>query len=90
VVQVYVKDLEASTRAPLQSLAAFTRVSLEPGESKVVELEVSPARLELVLDDGSRALEKGEFEVTVGGASPGARAVALGAAAPVKGRFALR
>jgi beta-glucosidase len=90
VVQVYVTDLEASTTTPIASLAAFQRVSLAPGESRVVELQVAPERLELVLESGQRVLEKGDFEVTVGGASPGARAVALGAPNPVRGRFAVR
>jgi beta-glucosidase len=90
VVQVYVRDVEASTTTPLSSLAAFERVALGPGESRVVALEVAPERLELVLDSGERVLEKGDFEITVGGASPGARAVALGAPTPVVGRFAVR
>jgi len=90
VVQAYVTDVEASARTPLESLAAFARVALGPGESRVVELELAPERLELVLDDGRRVIEKGDFDVTVGGASPGARAAALGAPAPVEGRFAVR
>jgi beta-glucosidase len=90
VVQVYVTDVEASTTAPLASLAAFQRVALEPGQSQVVTLHVAPERLELVLDDGRRVIEKGDFAVSVGGASPGPRAVALGAPTPVTGRFAVR
>ena len=55
-----------------------------------VELTVAPEQMQLVTADGRRLLEPGVFELTVGGASPGDRGVALGAPQPVRGRFTLR
>ncbi|HEY0868556.1 MAG TPA: glycoside hydrolase family 3 N-terminal domain-containing protein [Fimbriimonas sp.] len=71
VVQLYLRDLEASTRVPRHSLAGFRRVYLQPGEMREVEFELRPEQLTVVLDDGSRVLEPGEFEAFVGGGQPG-------------------
>jgi beta-glucosidase len=90
VVQLYVSDLEASVTVPVASLAAFRRVYLEPGESRVVELRVPAKALELVDEAGRRVVEPGTFAVTVGGASPGDRALALGAATPAGRELAVR
>jgi beta-glucosidase len=82
VVQLYVTDVEASVRVPLASLRAFQRVFIGPGESETVEFTVTPDMLAIVDEAGGEVVEKGEFRLTVGGASPGARAVALGAPKP--------
>jgi beta-glucosidase len=82
VVQLYVSALEAPTWAPLAALKAFDRVFVGPGESETVEFTVTPDMLAIVDDAGSKVLEKGQFRLAVGGASPGPRAVALGAPEP--------
>jgi beta-glucosidase len=82
VVQLYVTDVEASVRVPLTSLRAFRRVFIGPGESETVEFTVTPNMLAIVDGTGREVVEQGEFRLTVGGASPGARAVALGAPKP--------
>lgn len=87
VVQLYVTDLEASVRVPLASLRGFRRVTLAPRESRAVELTIGPKDLELVDEEGRRRLEPGVFVLTAGGASPGPRALALGAAAPVRAQL---
>ena len=45
VVQVYMHDELASVARPLKELVAFKRVTLNPGESKVVEFTVTPDKL---------------------------------------------
>lgn len=90
VVQLYVTDDAASTSVPLASLARFRRVELKPGETRSVTFELTPQDLELVNDAGERVLESGAFTVTVGGASPVERAVALGGAKPATGRLVVR
>jgi beta-glucosidase len=82
VVQLYVAALDASTRVPLASLKSFQRVFVGPGESETVEFAVTPDMLAIVDDAGRTVVEKGRFRLTVGGASPGPRAVALGAPRP--------
>ena len=87
VVQVYISDREASVEVPLQSLAAFRRVSLAAGESQVLQFSIEPEMLMLVDDEGRRRLEPGAFRLTIGGCSPGARGLALGAPQPVSATF---
>ena len=45
---------------------------------------VTPDMLAIVNDAGEAVVEKGRHRLTVGGASPGARAVALGAPRPAE------
>jgi beta-glucosidase len=84
VVQLYVSALDASTRVPLASLKAFDRVFIGSGEAETVEFKVTPDMLAVIDDAGKAVVEKGRFQLTVGGASPGARAVALGAPKPAE------
>ncbi|MCX7004926.1 MAG: fibronectin type III-like domain-contianing protein, partial [bacterium] len=83
VVQLYITDCEASVRVPQSALKAFTRVTLQPGEAREVAFEITPAMLALVDNAGEARVEPGTFVISVGGTSPGARSVALGAATPV-------
>jgi beta-glucosidase len=71
VVQVYVSHPEATMPAPLRALKAFRRVSLEPGERKVVRFTLSERDLSLVSTRGDRLVEPGPLVVAVGGAQPG-------------------
>jgi len=87
VVQVYLTDLEASVRVPRASLVGFGRVELAPGESQTAVIAIEPRAMELVNDEGRRVLEPGLFQVTIGGVSPGARALELGASRPASATF---
>lgn len=66
VVQVYIHDELASVARPLKELAAFGRVTLKPGESKVVELEIPYRRFALWDKDMVQRVEEGWFEVWLG------------------------
>ncbi len=83
VVQLYVKDLEASCDVPVHSLRGFSRVTLAVGESRRVEFQLSPRDFSLIADDGRRVLEPGRFRVSVGGSQPDARSVRLLGVAPL-------
>lgn len=87
VVQCYLQDLEASVPVPRCKLVGFTRVALEPGESRTVAFTLTPEQMSLVDEDGKLRLEPGEFRVTVGGCSPGERGLELGAPRPVGAVF---
>jgi beta-glucosidase len=71
VVQLYVTDVEASGEVPLRALKGFQRVSLQPGEKRVVRLSLDDRALSLVGKDGQRVVEPGRFTVAVGGKQPG-------------------
>ena len=69
VVQVYVRDLTASTVRPRKQLCAFKRVSIAAGETVTVELPLQRSAFELVNAAMARVLEPGEFEIQVGASS---------------------
>jgi beta-glucosidase len=79
VVQFYISALESRLPAPISQLIGFERIHLQPGESKTVELTVMPEMLMLYDEEGNPTLEPGQFCLTAGGCSPGARGLALGA-----------
>lgn len=71
VAQLYLKDQLASVPVPIQQLVGFQRIHLAPGEMQRVTFTVTPRQMSLILDDGRRAIEPGEFVVFVGGGQPG-------------------
>jgi beta-glucosidase len=70
VLQIYIKDKEASVRAPNCQLAAFRRLNLKPGESRDVPLVIESRQLAVIREDGSCALEPGAFTLSAGGIQP--------------------
>jgi beta-glucosidase len=87
VVQCYLSNLDAPVRVPLHELRGFQRVRLWPGETRTVVFTLSPDSRRVVDEEGAWLPGTGEFRVTVGGASPGRRAVDLGAPEPVSATF---
>lgn len=69
VVQMYVRDLVSSVTRPVRELKGFQRVSLEPGESRVVTLPITPDSLAFTGIDKTRVVEPGEFDILVGSSS---------------------
>jgi beta-glucosidase len=70
VVQVYVRDVEASVNRPVRELKAFRKVWLEPGESTTVTMALdtrSFAYWSVVRSDW--VVEAGDFEIAVGTSS---------------------
>ena len=67
VVQLYVRDVEASVKRPKKQLMGFERISLAPGETRKVSFTLSPERLAF-WDQKRKAsiLEPGAFEAIVG------------------------
>ncbi len=70
VVQLYVRDVEASVPVAIRSLAGFRRIHLAPGESQQVSFTLEPKQLSVIDDNGQRIIEPGEFEISVGGGQP--------------------
>lgn len=69
VVQVYMHDLVASVIRPVKQLIAFTRVTLAPGETRRVCIQLKRNDFSLVNRAEERVVEPGEFEVMVGHSS---------------------
>ncbi len=70
VVQLYLKDVEASQPVPLLQLQGFQRIRLEPGEKKTVQFTLTPAQMSFADENGNWLLEPGDFTVWVGGRQP--------------------
>lgn len=70
VVQLYVSDLEASVPRPRRELKAFAKVTLEPGDTAVVRLELDE-RSFAFWDEATHdwLSEPGEFELHLGSSS---------------------
>jgi beta-glucosidase len=83
VVELYVKDLEASCAVPHHDLRGFERITLAPGESRQVTFELDARALSLIDERGRRVLEPGRFRITLGGSQPDPRSVALMGKAPL-------
>jgi beta-glucosidase len=66
VVQLYVRDDEASVTRPLIELKRFQRVTLQPGEKKTVSFELTPADLSLWNVEMKRVVEPGTFTISAG------------------------
>ena len=69
VVQLYIRDLVSSVTRPVKELKGFTRVTLAPGETRTVTLDVTPDRLAFYDIDMSCRVEPGEFLIMVGSSS---------------------
>lgn len=69
IVQLYIKDIVASTTRPIKELKGFEAVSLAPGETKTVTFEINEEMLQFYTANEKWESEAGEFEVMVGGNS---------------------
>lgn len=67
IAQLYLGDIEASVPRPAKELKGFKRVSLAPGESKVVTLDLTKRDLSFWdVDTNDWKAEKGTFKVMIG------------------------
>jgi beta-glucosidase len=89
VVQLYLKDLDASCRVPIHDLRGFERITLAAGATQRVSFRLGARELSLIDDSGARVLEPGRFRVTLGGSQPDARSVELMGVAPLHAEFEL-
>src|SRR6185369_15936862 len=76
VVQVYVRDVEASVQRPEKELRGFAKVRLEPGETRAVDVRLDPRAF--AFWDPPRhgwVTEAGVFEILIGSSSAAIHAV---------------
>lgn len=71
VTELYLTDEKASTPRPIRQLEGFTRITLKPGESKVVEIKLEPRQFSIINNKAKRVIEPGYFTISVGGKQPG-------------------
>ena len=73
VVQVYVKNVNPKAKGPLRSLAAFQRVTIDPGQSKKVSLTLFPDTFATYDENGAKKILPAQFQIAVGGGQPDVR-----------------
>ncbi len=83
VSQLYISSPLAGNGQPFYSLKDFSRISLEPGETKTIDFKLDKEKFELYNADGETFLPKGDYKIYVGGSVPSERSVELGASKPV-------
>ncbi len=87
VVQVYIKDMEASVRVPKHSLCGFKRIYLKSGEKKTVTFEIASNSMTIVDEAGKRYIENGDFTLYVGGSQPDKTSEKLSGKKPLEVTF---
>jgi beta-glucosidase len=87
VVQLYLKDVEASVRVPNWELKGVKRISLKPGEEVKLDFTVAARQMALIDNDGRCVLEPGLFELFVGGSQPDSRSEKLTGQKVLKAEF---
>ncbi|HEY5584803.1 MAG TPA: glycoside hydrolase family 3 C-terminal domain-containing protein [Ruminiclostridium sp.] len=87
VVQVYIKDMEASVRVPHHSLCGFKRIHVKSGEQFTVSFEILPKAMTIVDEEGKRYIENGQFTIYVGGSMPDRVSVSLTGKTPLETMF---
>ena len=66
VVQLYIADPYASIARPVKELKGFQKVTLKPGEARVVRFEIGPDQLKFVNGELKEVVESGQFDVQIG------------------------
>jgi beta-glucosidase len=69
VVQLYVRDLVADRSRPVRELKGFAKVSLAPGETRRVRIDVPVSEFAFHLEDGTAEIDPGTFQLWMGGSS---------------------
>lgn len=64
-VQLYVCDVYGSVSRPERQLQAFTKISLQPGEEKMVEFTLGQRELSFIGKENKRIVEPGLFKIMI-------------------------
>ncbi len=77
VVQIYIRDDFSSVTRPVLELKGFKRVTLEPGETRVLVFEIKPSDLWFYNLQMQRKVEPGSFTIFAGSDSVNLKSVKL-------------
>lgn len=69
VVQMYIRDDFSQTSRPVKELKAFRRISLQPGETKIVEFVISAEDLAYFNNKAEYVIKDGTYTVMIGKSS---------------------
>ncbi|MEG8023033.1 glycoside hydrolase family 3 N-terminal domain-containing protein [Sphingomonas aerolata] len=77
VVQLYVRDDEATVTRPVLELKHFQRVTLQPGEKRTMTFDLKPTDLAFWNVEMHRVVEPGTFTISAGNSSATLKATSL-------------
>jgi beta-glucosidase len=69
VIQCYIQDISAEVARPVKELKRFLKVTLNPGETKKIQLKISPEDLSYWDSELKFRLDPGKFKLFIGGSS---------------------
>ena len=84
VVQAYIV-FPKLPGAPLRALRAFQRVSIRPGQTQHVRLNLAPRDLSMVNEEGTRVVAAGAYKLFIGGGQPATGAAGAELSLTIKG-----
>lgn len=70
VVQIYITNPNTAVRSPIKALKGFERISLNPGEQKVLKFTLSPSELAFIDEQGKAKAITGKLIISAGGSQP--------------------
>ncbi len=76
-VQLYIRDLVASSTRPVKELKGFQKIRLQPGESRDVRFEIVENDLKFYRHDMTYGAEPGDFDLMVGGSSDAVKTIRI-------------
>ena len=76
-VQLYIRDLVASSTRPVKELKGFQKIRLKPGESRDVRFEIVENDLKFYRHDMTYGAEPGDFDLMVGGSSDAVKTIRI-------------
>jgi beta-glucosidase len=77
VVQLYIRDVAASSSRPVKELKGFQRITLRPGEKRPVTFTLSGAELGFYNREMRYIVEPGTFNLSVGNSSEDPKALTV-------------
>ena len=69
IIQLYIRDKFSQVTRPVKELKGFKRISLKPGEERVVNFAITPDMLAYYNLKMNWVVEPGDFRIMVGGSS---------------------
>ena len=63
-------DTNASVPVPIRNLVGVERINLKAGEKRKVLFTINPRQMSVILGNGKRVIEAGDFAVSIGGKQP--------------------
>ncbi len=69
VVQLYIRDKISTVVRPVKELKGFSKIHLNPNETKTVQFQLGPKELKMLDKDLNWVVEPGEFHIMIGSSS---------------------